>query len=393
MARWHFVDEMTASEREAHDRTLARIDAWWSEFATRIKDLAALFKRQRKWDLPEWMERHLQAVDPQLMWEYGPAVRGQGHRLVITPESAKHLRPLVTTMLERAPTISGWEFYAYRLAEDIRKAEVTVKARAQGQLAGVEARVVRGHHNLIDLHFLSPRARQRNDSQALNEAFVATETLLGEKLMDRWIGVIDVEPLAAQGPVVSLAELRPAVERLVGEIQEGLPSEPHQIWTASALWHLLKMDPERADDYPEQHDLFVAKTPHLPLWQAAHLRSFYDERFSRCGEIFAYLKLDGSQGLDEEKFADKSEIEDALDAVLMPANLGCQIGGGTGLRYSYIDLALTDLDKAVDAIRARLREGNVPRRSWIQFFNAEWRQEWIGVYPDSPPPPLPPAGD
>jgi hypothetical protein len=24
-----------------------------------------------------------------------------------------------------------------------------------------------------------------------------------------------------------------------------------------------------------------------------------------------------------------------------------------------------------------------------QFFNAEWAREWVGVYPDSPPPPMP----
>jgi len=29
------------------------------------------------------------------MWEFGPAVNKEGHRLVITPESAHHLRPLV----------------------------------------------------------------------------------------------------------------------------------------------------------------------------------------------------------------------------------------------------------------------------------------------------------
>jgi hypothetical protein len=49
--------------------------------------------------------------------------------------------------------------------------------------------------------------------------------------------------------------------------------------------------------------------------------------------------------------------------------LGCHIGGGTGLRYSYIDLALTDVKKAIPAIQGRLRQGKVPRRSWILFFD------------------------
>jgi hypothetical protein len=88
---------------------------------------------------------------------------------------------------------------------------------------------------------------------------------------------------------------------------------------------------------------------------------FHSERFSKCGETFCYVKLDGKDGLDEEKFPDKAAIEDALDEVLRPRRLGCHIGGGTGLRYSYIDLALTDVQQGLDAVRRRLREGNVPK--------------------------------
>jgi hypothetical protein len=144
-----------------------------------------------------------------------------------------------------------------------------------------------------------------------------------------------------------------------------------------------------AEHLLERAILLVAKTPNLELWRAAHGPApFYDERFTRGGETFAYVKLDGSAGLDEEKFADKAEIEDALDELLLPAGLGCQIGGGTGLRYSYIDLALTDRRRALPAICERLRAGNVPRRSWIQFFARNLQSEWIGIYADSPPPPM-----
>lgn len=57
-------------------------------------------------------------------------------------------------------------------------------------------------------------------------------------------------------------------------------------------------------------------------------------RISRVGECFAYVKVDASQGLEQERFESKSELEDAREAVLLPAGLSCQIGGGTGLRYS-----------------------------------------------------------
>ena len=55
------------------------------------------------------MDDHLLPIHPKIMWEYGPAVRVDGHRLVLTPESAHELRPLVARILERAPSIPGWD--------------------------------------------------------------------------------------------------------------------------------------------------------------------------------------------------------------------------------------------------------------------------------------------
>jgi hypothetical protein len=58
------------------------------------------------------------------------------------------------------------------------------------------------------------------------------------------------------------------------------------------------------------------------------------------------------------------------------------------LRYSYIDLALTDVNKGIQAITQRLRAGKIQKRAWIQFFDSDWAAEWVGVYDDTPPPPM-----
>lgn len=83
--------------------------------------------RKARWDLPRWMDDHLHPIHPKIMWEYGPAVSGDGHRFVLTPESAHELRPLVAKILERAPSIPGWEFYDARLPEDLESMKATVR--------------------------------------------------------------------------------------------------------------------------------------------------------------------------------------------------------------------------------------------------------------------------
>jgi hypothetical protein len=338
------------------------------------------------------------------MWEYGPAVKGEGHRLVITPESRHDLRPLVSTILCRAPTIAGWEFYPHRLPEDLELTKHAVIGRVNNyDISDFRVRVRQGNNHRIDLCYFSPQIVSDDDQTARHAAFVTAETLLGEECLNEWIGAIEVSPMPTSRGLTSLfrrtttepvgvlplERMQATVAALQGSIRDQLPDRPHYEWANDAQWTLWELTPLASEDHIEQTDLLVARSVNQPMWTAAHGGGlFFSKRFSRCNETFCYLKLDGSEWLVEEKCGRKEEIEEALDAILINAKLGCTIGGGTGQRYSYIDLALVDLDGGIQAIRQRLQEGNVPRRSWIQFFDADLEAEWVGIYDDSPPPPM-----
>jgi hypothetical protein len=391
--RWLYYDAAAPAAAAHHQRILDRIDAWWRAFRGRVERLELLLSGKGKWDLPLWMERHLQIIDPRLMWEFGPALKGKGHRLVITPEWAKHLRPLTNTILERAPRIKGWSFLGYRPPEDLDSTRATVEGRTGGDISDVVFQARVGKHNLIDLTLYSPRTLDADDQPAGKDAFVAVETLLGEERLDKWIGMIEVAALVGgrrKASLLPLDRLRERTEALAGQIMDQLPAKPFHKRMVPGEWALFKMEPDEADDYPAQADMYVGKSASQPLWIAAHSPvPFVSERFSKCGETFCYVKIDCKDGLGQSQFKDKSDIEDALDAALQPTGLGCHMGGGTGLRYGYIDLALTDVSKGVDAIRKCLRLGNVPLRSWILFFDDHLAGEWIGIHDHAPRPPMP----
>lgn len=166
--RWLYVDATSPHEAAARAAVVRKIDDWWHQFTCKASDLDDLFARRSEWDLPEWMDRHLHAVSEDLMWEYGQAVRGDGHRLVITPEAKRHLRPMVQTLLERGPKLPGWEFYSYRLPEDVAMACQMVAARAGGDLTGTLATAMIGQHNRINLCYYSRATRGTDDQQALH---------------------------------------------------------------------------------------------------------------------------------------------------------------------------------------------------------------------------------
>ena len=405
--RWRFHNPSNPHEKSHHDRTLRLIDEWWNAFAAKTDDFVALFSQRRQWDLPAWMDEHLHAIDPRLYWEFGPALRGDGHRLVITPETEKQLRPVVATILQRAPSLPGWEFYPYRVPENLENAEATVQGRCGGSLEGYMARASIGEHNLIDLVYHSPLAQSDQDPQATNVAFIATETLLGEERLDKWIGAVRATPLPrpsllsklmgcgkSHPSLIPLDRLRPTVEALINSIRDQLPDRPYYQIDVKADghgWGGYGMKPEQADDYPARTDLITGATAAGAMCLAAHSPQFYSERFSRFGETFCYLKIDGSNA--PEHLRDREVIEDAVDAALIAHALGRSLGGATGLRYSYVDLALADLDRAVGTLRTAMRSLQLPHRSWLLFWDTDLANEWIGIHDDTPPPPMPPPED
>ncbi len=392
--RWLFADPNNPDEAAHVKQTIAAIDHWWQEFQDKQEKIENAYKPRSRYDLPKLMEATLQAIHPGLMWEYGVAVKiKDGHRLVITPESQRYLRPMVRTILERAPKLPNWEFYAYRLPETPAEAINMVKPRTGVDVSHAVAAALPSPGRKVDLFFDFPDQKNLDEDEARQAAFVVTETLLGEQFLDNWIGEIGLlsdNPDA--GRTLPLAQAQVAVAALVASMVEKLPTTRAQdISIDDDGWASIELDePEVADDYPGRSDLVAATAHDMELFQAMHSgQPFASTCHSRVHEQFCYLKIDaaavGTDGIVDYR----ARFEAALNPELLAANVGGIIGGGSGLRYAYIDLALTDLKQGVPVIRKVLNSLQLPARSWLLFHDDDLAAEWIGLHPQTPPPPEP----
>lgn len=398
-----YADRKNPEEAAALAELEGRIDAWWAEFAKKSKDLPHLFRTGGELgDLLKWMTASLRAIIPSVCWEFGPAIKGNGFRLVITPETRHQDRPPVDLLLARAPKLAGgWEFYAYRPAESVALTVQTVQGRTGRDISGTLCRTSRGRHQRLDLTFASPACKGPDDRAALENARIAAETLLGEETLAQWIGAVAVEPLddSPAKPSQQLERLEPKVEAWVAKVREQLPPVPRHErrhpFFADLKPTVFKPQPRKAADYPARRDIFVATTREPALWSAKFSRlPFHSECFSRHGEVFCYLKIDATDGFDPKHFGrgksgtEGGTLEETVDKLLIPARAGCVLGSATGLRYAYLDLALCDVQKAAKLLLAPLRKAGLPKRSWLLFFDSAWAEEWIGVHPDTPAPPM-----
>lgn len=246
--------------------------------------------------------------------------------------------------------------------------------------------VRRGYFNLIDLRFYFP-APDFQERTALEAARNAADSLLEKKTLACWIGDIEARPFAVcDEPLIRFDELPSAVERLIDDAWEELPDRPwHRL--VRDVWSAVEGEPEQAEDYAGQLDLVAGRCALPWMWRnALSTTPFHSARYSRFGERFCYLKIDGAVW-NHASFADREQIEETLDASLRQRKLGCVVGGGTGLRYSYIELALTDVGCSWRLMNDVLSAGRLPKRTWLLFHDADLASRWLGLYADTPLPP------
>ena len=405
--RLKYIFPSSPAEDEARRKLEARIDHWWQDFAARAKDLPQAFRGKLKFDFTTWTQNHIHDIHPEIMWEFGPGVRG-GERLAISAEANFVLQPLVDLILERAPAIPNWTFVPYRPAVGMKWAEMYVKARTGLKLrTGANAyriKVSTGHYNKIDLAIYSAKYSEARHNEELKMAGTAVQYLLGEEFFYNWLGALSISKLSVMQTffgrgLVSLPLLKPRVDALMTTLRDQLypapmwkggwqkifNGEPPDKTGRQKVGTAFKLSPKQCDVYPRRTDECLAVSAAEKIWEATHLDpEFSSRRFSRHSELFCYLKIDMT-GIAEKTY--QSDIEKKLGDLLCQAQAGCVLGGGTGYVYSYIDLALSDVRASIDPIRTCFREMNLTHKAWLLFFDKELAEEWVGVAEDTPEPP------
>ena len=387
---WKFIRASHADAVVARDAVLDRVGQWWQAFAEREADLAAAVHRRAEGEYADWMREHLDAIDPRLRWEFGPAADG-GQYLVLTPGDLWHLRPMVQSVVDAAPALPGWQFHSYRppLGTDEASARVRAETGHNLGMATIAAQI--GSMHRADVLFQT-RLAATDEAAARQAATLMTRLLVGERLYAQWVGDVDVaEPSRQLGHdrFQHLARLLPLVQGLGQSVISQLPAYPY--WGISRRhfeWTGYKFDPRPADDYGGQTDLVVG-TSAIPEMRKTIKsgRPFFSSSFSRQNEAFCYLKIDaGGVGMDDRMIR-RQRFEEPLEKYLRHREAGRIVGSGTGLRYIYFDLAVADLVKAVECIRKALLPLGLPDRAWLLFYDSELSGEWLGLRSGSPEPP------
>jgi len=392
--RW--IHATTPAELAHKAKLIEKIDAWWRAFTDHADQIDAMYEHGSAFDEVGFMRTHLEAQLPVKAWEYGPAHNKAGHRLCITPAGRHELRPFFHELIERAPKLERWEFYPSLLQEEPEQALRNVKSRCKIDASEWQVEIARLGVKL-DLTWYGPESVEQAGEDVRAATLIATEALLGEERLDRWVGPIDFKqgtPVVTIGKdepsfVVPFAHLPSQAAELLDETRSHLPEQPWHI-------HLPEDGPgdvvtfKLQEEYDAEFmgDLLVGRCAIPGLLVECWRGHFSPLAFSKCEETFACIQITREEAwLDDLIVETRAALEDDLDAALRESSSGCVVGGGTGKRFLYTIVALSNLDAALEVLREWALCVSLPRATWLRFCDTYLQGEWIGLLDETLPPP------
>jgi len=394
--RWKYLNPCTQEERDAKVATLQRISTWWTAFQSREAEL-----NQNLVEHSEWVAQQLADVYPGLFFEFGP-ILGGGERMSITPTNDFTLTALAEDVVRLAPKSTRWQFCVRKPPVTLEYAKSFFEARMRKAFPKFEFSATLDKAQGIELKIYANAGLDRED--VLWDAFHVAEYLVGYENVTRWITRVTYEPrgvlatLFGTKGALPLEQMNDVISGLRRECEKRLPDHPLALeyWSPNKinattgkalLGHVFQLQPVEKSDYPGWSDMYVASSSAEELWMATHCgRQFSSQRYSKFGESFCYLKIDGSTGLKDE-VKERGKVEDAINAALGEKRIGQVSGGGSGFIYCYIELTLTDVETAIPYLQNIAREMKLPVKSWLLFHDKELKDEWVGLWPETPCPP------
>lgn len=313
----------------------------------------------------------LQAVHPDLMWEFGPSDRG--HALCITAEWRDALRPLARAVLAAAPDLPRWRFSDARGAAGAAGVAELFEARAQEPLQINAMQAVAGRDGRIGLDVMGHGAEDRLSVQAQ----VLAEIVLGEAACRDWVGQVTLRSgpgllarLSGRRPVFDAATFVAGFAAVRAQMRDALPGPLAQHDPDAGPIGLLRMKAMREGS--GRPDLVTFSTASDTYATAAlDGRGFASCNHSRHGEFFAFLRVphDGTPPLATDVGA-RAEIEAALHRVLSQAGIGGLVAAGHGTAAVYLDFGMTDLRRGLELLARSFAPRPWAQRATIHFLEA-----------------------
>ncbi len=310
---------------------------------------------------------------PGFAWVFGPGENGEGHSFTLSGEGVEHKQLLALEWYQRAPSIQGWTFYPSRQPGPIQGKIIEIFGLKMDPKEIWVTPELDAESECVNLTMWHPLWDSLDDSQRWTIVFIFLDECLGEYGTQWWIGSLDfgADKLADSFPL----------EELEGYVSEVVARNEWKKYPPGDCYTLYRLEPDEDENeknaYPRS-DLFTLSTSAPNLFRD-YMESGgeFADPLNGTGAQFVYVSVDGSYFPAGAEVDKRSEVEEALDAVLKSEQSGRCVGGGLGKGRGYVDLLILDGKRSLAIIEKSLKTLNIASGSSIEFFDRNQRSQRV----------------
>jgi hypothetical protein len=193
------------------------ISSFWCWFSEHHHDVEAMLDRDETTELSRQINTRINLLSPELAWEIGPGLV-EPYMFVFPTAGDSERKAVVGRIMEKAPRIEQWEFHTSRptrpFQPEVQLPDRGVSFRTSAWLFTLKPSRT---SDRFELQIFDDSLASFDEKTALTAVFILLDAVLGEDIVERWIGNIRVLPSSA-GPdglpmptiAERLAELVPA---------------------------------------------------------------------------------------------------------------------------------------------------------------------------------------
>lgn len=272
--------------------------------------------------------------------------------------------------------------------------EALDKARRLGvDLGSSRVRVGFSRGHLLEIYVFVPLDVDVEADRLQFSAEIFLETLLGDAIMDDWVGIVDVDRIArskgllvmadSRSSTVSypLSEVRDLVERGIAALTEELPDSIIHSQVETADWTALTIDESsdlnESDDLPQPDRCFATTRFAEALKACLQGLPFCSARFCRGEEIWISLSWTA------QRAESRAQLREQVEAILSdsspdngPVHAGVDFllgGTGFGIERDYVDLWVRNDELTIGAVAMMVAQ--LTKSVCLEFYDTKWRDE------------------
>ncbi|MDR1835379.1 MAG: hypothetical protein LBQ96_06210 [Fusobacteriaceae bacterium] len=343
-----------------------RVDFFWKWFQANEEKIHDFIENPKKYD-PEQTTAFVGNALDLVFSKSSYFEFGGSHEFSFTTAGEHYLFYLLPYLVSRAPVDLKyeWTFSPYKMG-GISK---TYGYRKEDAVISIENILLRVGYdekqNVFYVGFYHEEFAKMEEKAALNMFFVLLDALVGENVVEMYIGPIE-RLTKKTGKMFPMYELGPYIEKKLEENKRTFFRSPSDSYSA------YEMDP--AEEEGLRQDLYAGTTCCIELVEEFYQnkRDMFDD-FEKSGAKACFLYYNCANDDPELMLQLREEILDKISEFVLGEKdsgneIGILLGTGFGKENAYIDLLLYDEEIFLQEVKPLLRQYD------YDFYLADFRE-------------------